>query len=473
MLTRKLGLALLLLVGMALSTALNSRVSAAEPTWESLLPDIDASRGALAGEWRKTGNGLTVSAATSGRLVLPVTPLGEYDLRASFTRRTGKASIGFVVVQGGRQVAFELDAWGQHLAGFQNINGRSIQQNPTRRENVALENNRRYTMTVEVRRDSIRGLLDGREIANYRTTGTDLALSDFWTMPDSRAMALLAWESETTFHTVDLRMVSGSSIPLARANPVPGGAPPTRPAVAPITRPAPNPARTVSARGGKRVLMVIANYHFFFREYGDPRSEFERAGFRVTVAAGRRGACNAHQNSGESPGQGTVQADLSLSDVRANDYDAVLFSGGWGASAYQYAFTGRYNDPQYNGDPATKAQVNRIINEFVAQDKYVAALCNGVSVLAWARVNGRSPLQGKRVCAPVRQAAAGIYNGRQAQPPCRWHPETNGAILSPAGALGDRNTAADDVMVDGKILTGEDDISAREMGRRLVAVLSQ
>jgi putative intracellular protease/amidase len=220
------------------------------------------------------------------------------------------------------------------------------------------------------------------------------------------------------------------------------------------------------------MLMIIANQDFFYREYGEPRAEFERAGFQVTVAAGRRGSCNPHPGSGQS-GSGTVQADLALSDVRTGDYDAVLFSGGWGASAYQYAFNGRYNNPVYNGDPAVKAQANRIIGEFIAQDKYVAALCNGVSVLAWARVNGRSPLAGKRVCAPTREAAAGIYNGRPAQPSCRWHPEANGAILSPAGSLGQPGTAADDVMVDGKILTGEDDISAREMGRRLVSLLSR
>ena len=69
----------------------------------------------------------------------------------------------------------------------------------------------------------------------------------------------------------------------------------------------------------------------------------------------------------------------------------------------------------------------------VNQDKYVAALCNGVSVLAWARVNGRSPLQGKRVCAPVRQAAAGIYNGRPAQPSCRC---VNDVTLSVSGLGG-------------------------------------
>jgi len=31
----------------------------------------------------------------------------------------------------------------------------------------------------------------------------------------------------------------------------------------------------------------------------------------------------------------------------------------------------------------------------------------------------------------------------------------------------------DDVIVDGKIITGEDDPSAREMGRRLATVLAQ
>jgi putative intracellular protease/amidase len=45
--------------------------------------------------------------------------------------------------------------------------------------------------------------------------------------------------------------------------------------------------------------------------------------------------------------------------------------------------------------------------------------------------------------------------------------------LSPAGAIGKPNTAADDVLVDGKIITGEDDPSAREMGRRIAEVLSK
>ena len=221
------------------------------------------------------------------------------------------------------------------------------------------------------------------------------------------------------------------------------------------------------------MLIVIANGDFFYREYADPREELERAGIRVTVAAGRRAPSRPYQNSGEGSDGGVVMPDVALKDVKVGDYDAILFSGGWGSSMYQYAFEGRYNNNSYNGDRATKTAANRVINEFIQQDKYVCALCNAVSVLAWARVDGKSPLAGKHVCAPVRQAAAGIYNGRQAQPSCRWHPEQNGAIMSPAGAVGDPNTNRDDVLVDGKIITGEDDPSAREMGRRIAEVLSQ
>ncbi len=218
--------------------------------------------------------------------------------------------------------------------------------------------------------------------------------------------------------------------------------------------------------------MIIANHHFFYREYADPRAEFEKAGFQITVAAGSKSICRPHPNSGQGNRNGNVNADIALADVDVKDYDAVLFSGGWGSSSYQYAFPGRYNTASYNGNRRVKEQANRIINEFLAAGKYTCALCNAVSVLAWARVDGKSPLEGKKVCAPTRPAAAGIYNGRQAQPSCRWHPEANGAVLSPAGAIGRPNTAIDDVIVDGKIITGEDDISAREMGRKIVQVLS-
>jgi putative intracellular protease/amidase len=449
---------------------------AAEPKWESLASTVDPAKQAVAGAWSKSGNELSVRAAQGACLALTTAPQGEYDLRASFTRKSGQHSIGLVVVHGNQQVVFEVDAWGSHLAGFQDVGGKSIRDNATRRADVRLENNKRYTITVEVRKGQLRGLLENREIATLPMDGATIAVPDVWKFPGRDQLGLVAWESDTSFHSVEVRSINRDPLVVARTS-TPATASPTKPTPTNVPSTAPAaPASTKAAASnlnGKRVLIVVANHHFFYREYGEPRQELERAGIRVTVAAGRRGTCRPHDGSGQGQDGGIVQAELALRDVKAKDYDAILFSGGWGASAYQFAFNGRYNDQQYNGDRAIKTEVNRVINEFIEQDKYVAALCNGVSVLAWARVDGKSPLTGKRVCAPVREAPAGIYNGRPGQPSCRWHPEANGAILSPAGTIGQPGTAIDDVLVDGKIITGEDDIAAREMGRRIVQVLSR
>lgn len=438
--------------------------------WRSLLSEVDLSRDVVAGDWTRTEAGLRVAASSGARLALPAPGHRAYDFRVAFTRHTGRHSLAMMVVHGTGQATFEVDAWGEHLAGLQNIAGKTMQDNATRQADMRLENGRRYVMTVEVRPDGVRALLDDRVVAEYRGDGGDLSLLGAWSVPAGR-LGVGAWESETTIHAIDFRPLEAVSPPQAVT---PATRPVTQPAVQPASAPVAAQVAPVTPAGKPRhVLIVIANHHFFYREYAEPRAELERAGMRVTVAAGRKAPCRPHQGSGEGGDGGVVQPDLALSQVKAADYDAILFSGGWGSSAYQFAFTGRYNDPAYNGEREVKAVVNRLIGEFLAQDKYVAALCNAVSVLAWARIDGRSPLQGRRVCAPVREAAAGIYEGRQAQPSCRWHPEVNGAIMSPAGAIGRRDTAADDVLVDGRIVTGEDDISSREMGRRLVQLLSQ
>lgn len=471
------------IAGLVMACTSLLHLHAGDAKWESLLGSIETQPTAPAGKWSKSNDGLHVDATAGARLSLPFEPKGEYDFRVTFTRRSGVHSIALIFPQGSGRAAFEVDAWGEHLAGIQNVAGKSIRDNPTRKTGMELENGRQYTMTVEVRKNEVRGLLDGQVVATYKGDGSDLALSDLWALPDMGKLAIGAWESSTTFHRIEVRPVSGTAVaaaPVTKAQPEPRtkAQPKTAvekkpaPAVASKTAPSAPPTTPRRNAGAKRVLIVIANEHFFYREYGDPRAELERAGIGVTVAAGRRGQCRSHPNSGEGADGGVVQADVALADVNAADFDALLFSGGWGASSYQYAFNGRYNYPSYNGDRNVKAAANRVINDFVKQDKYVCALCNGVSVLAWARVNGKSPLNGKRVCAPPREAPPGVYNGRPGQPSCRWHPENNGAILSPAGSVGRPGTAEDDVMVDGKIVTGEDDISAREMGRRIVQLLS-
>lgn len=228
--------------------------------------------------------------------------------------------------------------------------------------------------------------------------------------------------------------------------------------------------REVFAADPLPVLMVIADQRdFYYQEYNDTRISLEAAGLEVDVAATTISPSTPHPNTGQGSASGIVNPELRLSDVQASDYSAIVFVGGWGSSMYQYAFPGTYYNSAYNGDLATKEVVNNLIDDFADQGKHVAAICHGVTVLAWARVDGVSPINGHQVAVPWLGSPACEYNGQT-----YWAGQllqnvqaiANGATTQAySGAIGDPTTAADDVIVDGRIITAENYDSAAMFGR--------
>lgn len=216
------------------------------------------------------------------------------------------------------------------------------------------------------------------------------------------------------------------------------------------------------------VLIVIPNNDFYYTEYGTPRRELEAAGIPVVVGAGRRQLSTPHPNSGQGSSSGQVMPDVDLASARAADYSAIVFVGGWGASQYQYAFTGTYNNTAYNATPAIRGNVNRLINEFLAQNKYICGICLGVSDLAWARVNGVSPIRGRRVTT----AAFNSPSNNVGQLSYRWHMEQNGAAaVFDGGGYGNTSTYNDDVIVDGRVITAGNYDSALLFGRTIAGLV--
>lgn len=218
----------------------------------------------------------------------------------------------------------------------------------------------------------------------------------------------------------------------------------------------------------KPVLMVIANQDFYHREYFETRESLEAAGLEVVVAAATTETATPHAISVVEGREPNVDPDISLSDVKAEDYSTIIFVGGYGAASYQYANETTYDNPAYNGDEDVRQTVNDLINDFVDQDKVVAAICNGVSVLAWARVDGESLLEGHTVTAWAYTLPS--YAGGQVRL-TRTDIEANGATMFASGAIGDPTTSTDDVWVDGNIITAENYDSAYAFGRTIADTL--
>ena len=221
------------------------------------------------------------------------------------------------------------------------------------------------------------------------------------------------------------------------------------------------------------VLMVLADRQdFYYREYVETRIGLEAAGVAVQVAATTTQPTFPHLGTGET-GSGMVVPDIALADVDPADFSAIVFVGGWGSSMYQYAYPGDYANNAYDGDAATKAIVNDLIGKFLAQDKYVTAICHGVTVLAWARVDGVSPLSGKTVSVPWIGSPATSYQGQwYGGSQLMQYPQVtaNGATANThSGQYGKPATVADDVVVDGRIITAENFDAALHFGSVIAA----
>lgn len=217
------------------------------------------------------------------------------------------------------------------------------------------------------------------------------------------------------------------------------------------------------------VLVVIADLaHFYYQEYADTRAALESEGLSVQVAASTLRPSTPHENSGQGVSSGIVTPDITLTDAEAVDYSAIVFVGGWGASMYQYAFSGNYSDDLYDGDLATRTTVNDLIGEFVAQEKYVTAICHAVTVLAWARVDGVSPIEGRTVSVPVGGGPAVFYQNTYypyfAMSAYQQVTENGATANTISGEFGASPTAEDDVVVDGRIITAENYDSATLFG---------
>jgi len=110
----------------------------------------------------------------------------------------------------------------------------------------------------------------------------------------------------------------------------------------------------------KKILMIIAKKIFRDEELLEPKKIFEESGQTVTIASSRKGPCLGKLGA-------RVEANMSLSEVREEDFDAVVFVGGSGSEEY-------FDDPT----------AHKIACEFHKKNKIVSAICAAPTILARA-----------------------------------------------------------------------------------------
>lgn len=164
---------------------------------------------------------------------------------------------------------------------------------------------------------------------------------------------------------------------------------------------------------GKKVLLVVAPQNFRDEEFLEPKNILTKKGISVEVASKR---------GGEAVGMFGAKAvvDKELSEVRVDDYEAIVFIGGTGASVY-------FNDP---------VALNLAKAAF-EKEKIVGAICIAPSILANAGI-----LSGKKVTA--FSSESGNLQAQGAQ------------------------YTGEPITIDGRIITARGPEAASEFGNKLV-----
>lgn len=147
--------------------------------------------------------------------------------------------------------------------------------------------------------------------------------------------------------------------------------------------------------------MVIAPEGFRDEEYSMPREVFEKSGFQVKIASTVLGKCRGKLGL-------EVKSELLLKEAKVEDYDAVVFVGGRGASVY-------FND----------VFAHNLAKEFFNADKIVSAICIAPMILANAGL-----LKNKKATVFISEASniqkqGAVYTGKPV--------EQDGNIITASG----------------------------------------
>ena len=170
---------------------------------------IDVVKDAVEGAWKLTDGVLTCDAATHARLQLPVRAAEEYDLHITFTRTEGTGPVVLLLTGRGTAFGFALDVKG-HEARFEEVNHKVAADNPTRVD-CTLENGHRYAVVIQMRKEGVTALLDGKILSHWKTDYKDLTRYDMWKLNDPKSLGLGVGKSVVRFEKVEVTDVTGES----------------------------------------------------------------------------------------------------------------------------------------------------------------------------------------------------------------------------------------------------------------------
>lgn len=171
----------------------------------------------------------------------------------------------------------------------------------------------------------------------------------------------------------------------------------------------------------KNIVMIVAHRDFRDEEYFIPLDIFQSSGFEVLTASSVQGEIMGSMG-------GEAVAEVAISDIRMEAFEAMVLVGGGGAQEY-----------------FDNENLHKLIREFHKQNGVIGAIC----------------------IAPVILAKAGILNGKRATVWASSLDKMGQRILEQNGCIFSEN----DLEKDGNIITANGPQVAEKFAKEIVSLL--
>jgi putative intracellular protease/amidase len=215
------------------------------------------------------------------------------------------------------------------------------------------------------------------------------------------------------------------------------------------------------------VLMVLTSHDriddqhatgVWFEEFAVPYRLFREQGYRVIVASTRGGrvpvdprSAPAHPDTAAREAQLVLERSLPLAEMNAGEFDAVFFPGGHGTM---------YDLPE-------NPLVTRLLERFALDDKVIAAVCHGPAALVGpTRADGRPLVEGRSMAAFTNAEERAVELAARMPFLLETRLKDLGAHLRIASEW------SDNVVVDGRLVTGQNPQSSATAARKVIELLA-
>ena len=149
-----------------------------------LIHELKVASDTYAGAW-EIREGDLYSTKTFSKFEFPFHPPEEYDYKVVCSRTSGHTGIFLVCCAAGKQFTFDVgNQANDHTVGFSYILDGNSEQNTTcnRINGSWITNGRPLTIVVSVRRNGVKGFVNGQLAAEWRTNYSDMHLWPGWSL---------------------------------------------------------------------------------------------------------------------------------------------------------------------------------------------------------------------------------------------------------------------------------------------------